>query len=147
LKHASPGRGCGTIHARTFAAAAALKETSMRDAIVALDLETTGLNRDEDDIIEIGAALFENGELRDTFSTLVNPGRAIPERVTAITGIETDDLIGQPSIRSVLPGLEAFIGDRPVLGHRVDFDLGFLARYSVATRNLPIDTYELASVL
>src|SRR5690606_4340900 len=92
-------------------------------------------------------ALFENGELRETFSTLVNPGRTIPERVTAITGIETDDLIGQPSIRSVLPGLEAFIGDRPVLGHRVDFDLGFLARYSVATRNLPIDTYELASVL
>jgi len=119
----------------------------MRGEIVALDLETTGLNRDEDDIIEIGAALFENGEVRETFSTLVNPGRPIPDRITAITGIETDDLIGQPSIRSVLPSLQAFIGDRPVLGHRVDFDLGFLARYDVAMHNMPLDTYELASVL
>ena len=119
----------------------------MRDAIVALDLETTGLNRDEDAIIEIGAALFENGELRETFSTLVNPGRSIPDRVTAITGIHTEDLEGAPGIHAVLPALRAFIGDRPVLGHRVDFDLGFLARYGVATHNLALDTYELASVL
>jgi len=119
----------------------------MRDAIVALDLETTGLNRDEDAIIEIGAALFENGEARETFSTLVNPGRPIPERVSAITGIQTDDLIGAPGIHAVLPALHAFIGDRPVLGHKVDFDLGFLARYGIATENLALDTYELASVL
>ncbi|MCZ2095495.1 MAG: DEAD/DEAH box helicase family protein [Anaerolineae bacterium] len=119
----------------------------MRDAIVALDLETTGLNRDEDAIIEIGAAVFENGELRETFSTLVNPGRSIPDRVTAITGIRTEDLFGAPGIRDVLPALHAFIGSRPVLGHRVDFDLGFLARYGIATGNLALDTYELASVL
>ncbi len=114
----------------------------MRDAIVALDLETTGLNRDEDAIIEIGAAVFENGELRETFSTLVNPGRSIPDRVTAITGIRTEDLFGAPGIRDVLPALHAFIGSRPVLGHRVDFDLGFLARYGIATGNLALDTYE-----
>lgn len=119
----------------------------MRDAIVALDLETTGLNRDEDAIIEIGAALFENGVVLDTFSTLVNPGRSIPERVSAITGIQTDDLIGAPNIREVLPALRAFIGTHPVVGHRVDFDLGFLARYGVATDNVAIDTYDLASVL
>ncbi len=119
----------------------------MRDAIVALDLETTGLNRDEDAIIEIGAALFENGVVLDTFSTLVNPGRSIPERVSAITGIQTDDLIGAPHIREVLPALRAFIGTHPVVGHRVDFDLGFLARYGVATDNVAIDTYDLASVL
>ena len=117
----------------------------MRGEIVALDLETTGLNRDEDDIIEIGAALFENGELRETFSTLVNPGRPIPDRITAITGIETDDLIGQPGIRSVA-GPAGVYWDRPVLGHRVDFDLAFW-HAMVATHNMPLDTYELASVL
>src|SRR5690606_21689818 len=91
--------------------------------------------------------LFENGEARETFSTLVNPGRPIPERVSAITGIQTDDLIGAPGIHAVLPALHAFIGDRPVLGHKVDFDLGFLARFGIATENLALDTYELASVL
>lgn len=119
----------------------------MRDVIVALDLETTGLNKDEDDIIEIGAARFEGGELLETYGTLVDPGRAIPDRITAITGITTEDLIGAPSIRQALPELRRFIGNSPIIGHRVDFDLGFLNRYGVGTHNLAIDTYDLASVL
>ena len=68
----------------------------MRDEFVALDLETTGLNQDEDEIIEIGAARFRDGELLDTYGTLINPGRNVPERVTAITGIRTDDVIDSP---------------------------------------------------
>lgn len=119
----------------------------MRDVFVALDLETTGLNQYDDDIIEIGAARFQDGELLDTFGTLINPGRSVPERVTAITGIRTDDLVGCPMIRDVLPELRAFIGGSPVVGHNVDFDLGFLSRYDVAVTNLAVDTYELASVM
>ncbi|NLX08096.1 MAG: DEAD/DEAH box helicase, partial [Chloroflexi bacterium] len=119
----------------------------MRDVIVALDLETTGLNPEEDSIIEIGAALFEGGQVLDTFGTLINPGRSIPERVTAITGIRTDDLIGAPGLYEVLPDLRRFVGNHPVVGHNVEFDLGFLARHDVATRNLALDTYELAAVM
>ncbi|MBN1680790.1 MAG: DEAD/DEAH box helicase, partial [Anaerolineae bacterium] len=119
----------------------------MRDVIVALDLETTGLSPTEDDIIEIGAARFQNGELLDTFSTLVNPGRSIPERVTALTGIQTDDLIGAPRVREVLPELRQFIGSSPILGHRIEFDLAFLRPYDVGQTNVSLDTYELASVM
>lgn len=119
----------------------------MREVIVALDLETTGLNQYEDDIIEIGAASFRDGELLDTYQTLINPGRSIPERVTAITGIRSDDLIGCPAVREVLPDLRRFIGAHPVVAHNVEFDLGFLKRFDVATGNLALDTYDLASVL
>ena len=42
--------------------------------IVVLDFETTGLNPLNDRIIEIGAVLLEGGEIKDTFSTFVNPG-------------------------------------------------------------------------
>ncbi|MCL4238064.1 MAG: DEAD/DEAH box helicase [Anaerolineae bacterium] len=119
----------------------------MREVIVALDLETTGLNQYEDDIIEIGAASFRDGELLDTYQTLINPGRSIPERVTAITGIRSDDLIGCPTVREVLPDLRRFIGAHPVVAHNVEFDLGFLKRFDVATGNLALDTYDLASVL
>ena len=119
----------------------------MRDVLVALDLETTGLNPDFDDIIEIGAAKFRDGELLDTYQTLINPGRNIPERVTTITGIRSDDLIGCPTVREVLPDLRRFIGAYPVVAHNVEFDLGFLARFDVATDNLAVDTYDLASVL
>lgn len=119
----------------------------MRGELVALDLETTGLNPEIDDIIEIGAARFRDGELLETFSTLVNPDRAVPERVTAITGIRTDDLIGQPGIRKILPDLRRFVGGSPVIGHNVDFDLAFLARYGFLPGRGVLDTYDLASVM
>ena len=119
----------------------------MRDVIVALDLETTGLNPEKDSIIEIGAARFQDGQLLDTFDTLINPDCSIPGRITAITGIRTEDLIGAPSLHDVLPALRRFIGSHPVVGHNVEFDLGFLARYDVAMRNLALDTYELAAVM
>jgi DNA polymerase-3 subunit epsilon/ATP-dependent DNA helicase DinG len=119
----------------------------MRDEIVALDLETTGLNPDEDHIIEIGAARFRDGELLDTYHTLIDPGRSIPERVTAITGIRAEDVLNVPTIRAVLPNLRQFIGSSPLVGHRIDFDLGFLSRYGVGTANIALDTYDLASVM
>ncbi|GIV81182.1 MAG: DNA polymerase III subunit epsilon [Anaerolineae bacterium] len=119
----------------------------MREVIVALDLETTGLNPDEDDIIEVGAAKFEDGQLIDTFGTLINPGRGVPERITAITGIRTEDLIGRPRFHEVLPRLRSFIGAHPVVGHNVDFDLAFLVRHRLLLDNATIDTYDLASVL
>jgi ATP-dependent DNA helicase DinG len=119
----------------------------MRDEIVALDLETTGLNQYEDDIIEIGAARFRDGELLDTFGTLVNPGRSVPERVTAITGIRTEDLAGAPAIHDTLPELRRFVGNSPIIGHRIDFDLGFLSRYDIGIFNTAVDTYDLASVM
>ncbi|MBN2303907.1 MAG: DEAD/DEAH box helicase [Anaerolineae bacterium] len=119
----------------------------MRGTIVALDLETTGLNPDLDTIIEIGAARFEDGELIDTFGTLINPGRTIPERITAITGIATDDVLDAPRIHEVLTELRQFIGTGPVVGHRVDFDLSFLNRFGVGQTNVAIDTYDLAAVM
>ncbi len=119
----------------------------MRDEYIALDLETTGLNPEEDEIIEIGAARMQGGEVLDSFKTLVNPGRAVPDRVTAITGIRTIDLEGQPSLREVLGDLRRFIGGLTVVGHRIDFDLSFLRVHGVAVSNESIDTYDLASVL
>jgi DNA polymerase III epsilon subunit-like protein len=45
----------------------------MKRTYVSLDLETTGLNPETDEIIEIGAVKFEGDEIIDTFSSLVNP--------------------------------------------------------------------------
>ncbi len=35
----------------------------------------------------------------------------------------------------------------PIVGHRIDFDLGFLARFDIGTTNVSLDTYDLASVM
>ncbi len=108
----------------------------MRGVYVALDLETTGLNPEEDDIIEIGAARFEDGVVVETYGTLVNPGRSVPDRVSAITGIRTEDLIGQPEFFQVRQALRNFVGDAVIVGHNVEFDLAFLARHAIGQSNL-----------
>jgi ATP-dependent DNA helicase DinG len=115
--------------------------------IVSIDIETTGLDSGTDAIIEIGAVRFSGHRIDDEFSTLINPGRHIPEFITQLTGI-SDEMVRQaPRLQEVLEELEAFVGDSAVLGHNVRFDLGFLQKQRILQFNDVIDTYELASVL
>ncbi len=117
------------------------------DPIVALDIETTGLDPDQDTIIEIGAVLFTDRRVEDEFSTLINPGRRIPPFITQLTGITDQMVIRAPSIREILQDLKIFVGDAPILGHNIRFDLSFLNRQGLFRNNPILDTYEMASVL
>ncbi len=93
-----------------------------------IDLETTGGNRAEDMITEVGAVKVRGGECLGTFQTLVNPGRAIPPKITMLTGL-TDALVQPaPRIEAVLPSLLEFIGDAVIVGHNVGFDVAFIRR-------------------
>ncbi|OQY83179.1 MAG: DNA polymerase III subunit epsilon, partial [Anaerolineae bacterium UTCFX3] len=65
-------------------------------SIVAIDIETTGLDKDRDAIIEIGAVRFNGKRVEDEFSTLVNPGKHIPEFITGLTGIDDSMVRGAP---------------------------------------------------
>ena len=65
----------------------------MCDDYVVFDIETTGLNKDFDKIIEIGALKYRNNILVSEFNYLVNPKIKIPEIITTITGIKDEDLI------------------------------------------------------
>ena len=93
---------------------------------VAFDLETTGLSSREDEIIEIGAAIFRGGEIVDKFQTFVQPGRRLPAKIIELTGITDTMLQGAPDIAEVLPRFLAFCGDRPLAAHNADFDTGFI---------------------
>lgn len=117
------------------------------DSIVALDIETTGLDSQKDAIIEIGAVRFNDHRLEGEWTSLVNPGCRIPPFVTQLTGITDQMVLRSPSIRAVLPELESFVGDAPVLGHNIRFDLGFLRRMKVLRANETLDTYEMAAIL
>ena len=114
---------------------------------VALDLETTGLDKDRDAIIEVGAVKFRDDEVLDTFSTFVNPGRPIPLPITDLTGIRDEDVADAPGLNDVLSRLARFAGEWSIVGHSVLFDLGFVRRHSQLIDNEPLDTFELASVL
>jgi ATP-dependent DNA helicase DinG len=119
----------------------------MSEILVAIDLEFTGLDPANAEIIEIGAAKFQGGEIVDTFSTLVDPGTAIPQRVTDITHITDADVRGAPSPRDAVKALVDFVGDAPLVGHNIESDMRFLRKYEALTSNATIDTYELAAFL
>ena len=117
------------------------------EAWVALDLETTGLSSDEDQIIEVGAVRFRGAETLDTFQSFVNPGRRLDPFVTRLTGITNDDLRDAPGFSSVAAALAAFVGSSPLVGHNIAFDLGFLDRNGFTIQNRVCDTWELAYFL
>jgi ATP-dependent DNA helicase DinG len=114
---------------------------------VALDIESTGLDKDHDAITEIGAVKFNERRVEDEWTTLINPGRHIPNFITGLTGIDDAMVRQAPKYRDIAHELEAFIGDAPVIGHNVRFDLGFLQKGGILRYNDVIDTYELAAVL
>ncbi len=115
--------------------------------LVALDLETTGLDPARDAIIEIGAVRFRDGRIEDELNQLVNPGRPLPSFITSLTGITDEMLADAPRINEVLGPVQDFVGDLPILGHQVAFDLGFLQRKGLFPDNPPLDTYDLAAVV
>jgi DNA polymerase-3 subunit epsilon/ATP-dependent DNA helicase DinG len=116
-------------------------------SLVAIDIETTGLDSQSDAIMEIGAVRFSGHRVEDEWSTLINPGRHIPEGISQLTGIDDAMVRQAPRLRDVLPELADFVDTMPVVGHSVRFDLGFLQKAGVLTHNPVVDTYELASVL
>jgi len=117
------------------------------DSIVALDIETTGLDPEKDAVIEIGAVRFNDRRVEGEWSTLIQPGRRIPPFITQLTGITDQMVLRAPPIQDVISDLEAFVGNAPVLGHNVRFDLSFLRRNGILRRNTILDSYEMAAVL
>src|SRR5262249_27742135 len=94
---------------------------------IVLDVETTGLAPGRHRLIEVGAVLLRGGEVAATFQSLINPGRSIPQFITKFTGISPRMVARAPLAAKVLPNLREFIGERPVVGHNIGFDLGFLS--------------------
>ena len=66
-------------------------------SMVALDLETTGLDAQSDAIIEIGAVRFSGHRKEDEWSTLLNPRRPIPAFITQLTGITNQMVMHAPT--------------------------------------------------
>lgn len=120
----------------------------MMQSYVCLDLETTGLNPRLDRMIEIGALKVQDGVVTDTFSTFVNPGRKLDERIRNLTGIGDEDLEDAPYIEEVMPAVLQFLGHLPLLGHSILFDFSFLKKAAVDLKldfeKSAVDTLKIA---
>ena len=118
---------------------------------IAFDLETTGLSSAHDAITEIGAVLMRNGEAAEVYRTFVDPKRKLDPKTVELTGITDEMLRGAPEISEALPDFLRFCGDRPLVAHNADFDVGFLKaaceRLHIPFAPTYIDTLVLAQNL
>ncbi len=120
-----------------------------RSVFVAFDTETTGLYPGFDQIVEIAACRFRNGEIIDEFQTLVNPERDIPSEISDIHGITEDMVVDAPKGDEAVNGFIDFIGNDPLLAHNAPFDERFISfnchKYDIAPpSNSVYDTLLLA---
>ncbi len=121
-------------------------ERTFDDEFVAFDLETTGLSNVHDTIIEIGAVRMKNGQELDRFQTFVAPGRKLEKKIIDLTGITDDMLVGAPDIAEVLPKFLEFVGDRPLIAHNADFDVGFV-RAAAKKLGLPFEPTSIDTLI
>ena len=107
---------------------------------VIFDLETTGLDTEQDAIIEISALKVKGGEIVDEYSTLVNPGIHIPYEASCVNGIVDDMVKDAPIIEEALKGFIAFIGNEVLVGQNIKrFDLKFIQRDAVRFFGKPVN--------
>ncbi len=105
------------------------------NVFVVFDLETTGLNSSPsagniDRIIEIGAYKVIDGEIKESFTTFVNPQRKLSQEIINLTGIDQQTVDGAPSYEKVMPDFFKFIDGCYLVGHNAaNFDYKFIDYY------------------
>lgn len=101
----------------------------LESVFVSVDIETTGFDEKVSDIIELGCVRVEGGVITERFSTLINPGYFLPEKITKLTGITNAMIVGKPDIYEVLPQFLKFVGDSIIVGHNIEKDIAFIEKH------------------
>lgn len=119
---------------------------------VALDIETTGLNPAQEQILELAAVRMKDGEEVGRFSQLIRPTKEISPFITQLTGIDNAMVMDAPRIEAVLPAFLAFLGNDLLLGHNTAFDLRFIRYHSMVVlhrrvANPYMDTLRISRLL
>lgn len=103
-----------------------VKNKSIQQNYVILNIETTGLSPVHDKIIKIDGVRIENKEIVRRFSTLINPEIIIEKWIELKTNITNKMVANAPTIDSVLPELFYFCENAIVASYYMDFDCEFL---------------------
>lgn len=90
------------------------------------DVETTGGNALSHRITEIAVYVSNGSEIIKEYSTLLNPERAIPERITWLTGISDEMVADAPTFAEKADEIEAIFDNCVFVAHNANFDYGFI---------------------
>lgn len=103
---------------------------------VAIDFETA--NNDQISPCSVGMAKMEDGQLVDSYYSLINPPSSYfsPMNIS-IHGIRPEDVADAPTFDNIWPQMLLFIGDNLLIAHNAPFDIGIL-RAMLKWYDLPI---------
>src|SRR6185369_6184767 len=103
-----------------------------------VDTETTGLDFENDRVIELAAVRFENGTPVADFTALLSPGeRSLSPVSRLITGLNDAELQAAPPAAETWRAFLEFVGETPLVAHNADFDAHFVSK-SLAAEGLPL---------
>ena len=112
---------------------------------IAVDLETTGFSAQHNEIIEIGVAIYEDGEIIFEEGECFKPLMPISKKITELTGITNADVKNCKYFSERANYYKNLIADLPIVAHNGIFDMRFLKEK--CAYNFPnelIDTMKLA---
>lgn len=115
------------------------------EPVVFVDIETTGGGYRTSRVLEVAALRYENGEVAEEFSSLINPGVRVPEFITGITGITDADVADAPSFREVAQQLGEVLDGAVFIAHNVNFDYSFI-KAEFARIGIPYNAKKLCTV-
>jgi len=118
------GRGCWSL-----ATDASVSGEELDDLVYAVvDVETTGGSPDRGHrITDVAVVEVRGGMIAKDFQTLVNPGRAIPPRVSDLTGITDEMVEGSPFFEDLAEDLFQWLDGKVFVAHNVSFDWRFVS--------------------
>ena len=125
------------------------------DRVLVMDLETTGLDPERDEILEIGIVRMDCGKITARYEQLLDPLTPIPDVITRLTGITNEECRDKPTLKEVFFDVVDFLKDGLIVAHNVRFDLEFLNRSWIRlihddppiSEERVIDTLELSRIL
>jgi CRISPR-associated protein Cas2 len=104
-----------------------IEKAEFPTSYVIIDIETTGLGPTTADIIEIGVLKIIDGEVMDSFQSLVRAEKSVPDSIIGLTGITDEDLSEDgKELIDVITTFKEFVGEMPLVAHNMPFDLSFL---------------------
>lgn len=119
--------------------------TSLPTTYVVVDTETTGLDPETCELVEVSALKVVDLAPIDSYSTFVACDHLNAD-AARVNGITAKMLEGAPSPQEAIDGLVEFCGDLPLMAHNAKFDRGFIERVR-PIKNEWVDTMQLASAV
>ena len=99
---------------------------------VVFDTETTGLDGERDEIIEIGAVKIKNGIICEEFQTLIKPKIEIPAETTAINNITNEMVANAPSGDVAIRDFYRWTRGSTLVAYNIAFDIKFIQKAAKA---------------